>query len=144
LLCEGDTAWLIALIAIRGSSFASVLFLANSIAADVIDVDSLASGRQRAGLYFAAWGMATKLSLALGVVLGTALPAGFGYDPAAAVTPPAVQAHLMIFYGLVPALMMAAGTLFLVRFPITRERHAEVRAALDARAGELSDAERFL
>jgi Na+/melibiose symporter-like transporter len=77
-------------------------------------------------------------------VLGTALPAGFGYDPAAAVTPPAVQAHLMIFYGLVPALMMAAGTLFLVRFPITRERHAEVRAALDARAGALSDAERFL
>jgi hypothetical protein len=39
---------------------------------------------------------------------------------------------------------MAAGTLFLRRFPITRERHAEVRAALDARAGELADAERFL
>jgi hypothetical protein len=40
--------------------------------------------------------------------------------------------------------MMAGGTLCLYRFPITRERHAEVRAALDARAGELSDAERFL
>jgi Na+/melibiose symporter-like transporter len=144
LLREGDTAQLVVLIAIRGSSFASILFLANSIAADVIDVDTLASGRQRSGLYFAAWGMTTKLALALGVLLGTALPASFGYDPAAPVTSPQVQASLMLFYGCVPAVMMAAGAAFLYRFPITRERHAEVRAALAARAGSLVDAERFL
>lgn len=144
LLREGDTMLLIALIAIRGSSFASILFLANSIAADVIDVDTLESGEQRSGLYFAAWGMTTKLSLALGVLLGTVLPASFGYDPATAVTPPKVQVSLMLIYGAVPALMMAGGVLFLRRFPITRERHAEVRAALDARCGELSDARRFL
>jgi len=133
LLREGDTELMIALIAVRGSSFASLLFLANSIAADVIDVDTLASGEQRSGLYFAAWGMTIKLSLALGVLLGTTLPAGFGYDPAAAVTTPDVQARLMVIYGLLPASMMAAGALFLRRFPITRERHAEVRAALEAR-----------
>ena len=144
LLRAGDTLQLVILIAIRGSSFASILFLANSIAADVIDIDTLASGRQRSGLYFAAWGMTTKLSLALGVLLGTALPASFGYDPAAMATPPQVQAHLMLFYGCVPALMMAAGAAFLYRFPITRERHAAVRAALDARAGDLADAERFV
>jgi Na+/melibiose symporter-like transporter len=144
LLRAGDTLTLVVLIAIRGSSFASILFLANSIAADVIDVDTLASGRQRSGLYFAAWGMTTKLSLALGVLLATVLPASFGYDPAAPTTPPEVQARLMLFYGLVPAVMMAAGALFLYRFPITRERHAEVRAVLDARAGALADAERFL
>jgi Na+/melibiose symporter-like transporter len=50
----------------------------------------------------------------------------------------------MFVYGLVPALMMAAGVLFLRRFPITRERHAQVRAALAARAGETAEAERFL
>jgi GPH family glycoside/pentoside/hexuronide:cation symporter len=144
LLREGDTTLLIALIAIRGSSFASILFLANSIAADVIDVDTLESGEQRSGLYFAAWGMTTKLSLALGVLLGTVLPASLGYDPAAALTPPEVQASLMLIYGAVPAVMMAAGVLFLRRFPITRERHAEVRAALDARCGALADAQRFL
>ena len=134
LLREGDTNWLLALIAVRGSSFASILFLANSIAADVIDVDTLASGEQRSGLYFAAWGMTIKLSLALGVLLGTVLPASFGYDPAAAATPPEVQARLMVIYGCVPALMMAGGVLFLRRFPITRQRHAEVRAALENRS----------
>jgi Na+/melibiose symporter-like transporter len=125
---------MIAAIVVRGSSFASILFLANSIAADVIDVDTLASGEQRSGLYFAAWGMTIKLSLALGVLLGTTLPAAFGYDPAATVTTPDVQARLMLIYGLVPAAMMAAGALFLYRFPITRERHDEVRAAIEARS----------
>jgi Na+/melibiose symporter-like transporter len=106
------------------------------MAADVIDVDTLASGEQRSGLYFAAWGMAIKLSLALGVLLGTVLPASFGYDPSAAVISTEVQARLMVIYGCVPALMMAAGALFLRRFPITRESHDEVRAALAARLGE--------
>ena len=40
----------------------------------------------------------------------------------------------MAIYGLVPALMMATGALFLLRFPITRERHDEVRAALEVRS----------
>ena len=144
LLREGDTALLIALIAVRGSSFASILFLANSIAADVIDVDTLASGEQRSGLYFAVWGMTIKLSLAVGVLLGTALPASLGFDPSAGMAPPDIQADLMAIYGILPALMMAAGVLFLRGFPITRERHAEVRAALRARCGELSDAQRFM
>ena len=144
LLREGDTTLLIAMIALRGSSFASILFLANSIAADVIDVDTLASGEQRSGLYFAFWGMTIKLSLALGVLLGTALPASLGYDPSAGATPSDIQAGLMAIYGLVPALMMAAGVLFLRGFPITRERHAEVRAAIEARSGALYDAQRFM
>ena len=133
-LREGDTTVLIAVIAIRGSSFASILFLANSIAADVIDLDTLASGEQRSGLYFAVWGMTTKLSLALGVLLGTVLPAALGYDPAAEVAAPAVQARLMAVYGGVPALLMGVGALFLRGFPVTRERHAAVRAELAGRA----------
>jgi len=142
LLREGDLVLLMTLIAIRGSSFASILFLANSIAADVIDVDTLESGQQRSGLYFAAWGMTTKLSLALGVLLGTALPAAVGYDPSAAATPADVQARLMLIYGGLPAVMMTAGALFLWRFPIDRARHAEVRARIETRAGALADAER--
>jgi Na+/melibiose symporter-like transporter len=39
----------------------------------------------------------------------------------------------MVIYGLVPAAMMAAGALFLVRFPIDRSRHDQVRAELETR-----------
>ncbi|MEM7410932.1 MAG: MFS transporter [Myxococcota bacterium] len=131
-LGPGDTTTLMVWIAIRGSSFASVLFLSNSIAADVIDVDALRAGEARSGFFFAVWGMATKLSLALGAVLGTSLPAAFGYDPSGGSITGEVQASLMWIYGGVPAVMMAVGALFLVGFPITRERHAEVRARLEA------------
>jgi Na+/melibiose symporter-like transporter len=120
-------------IVLRGSSFASMLFIANSMAADVIDVDTLESGEQRSGLFFAVWGMTIKLSLALGVVLGTTLPAVLGYSPVAAFIGPVVQGRLMWVYGGVPAVLMGVGALFLLRFPITRERHALVRAEIEAR-----------
>ncbi|MCR9095164.1 MAG: MFS transporter [bacterium] len=131
-LREGDTSILIALVVLRGSSFASILFLANSIAADVIDVDTLESGEQRSGLFFAAWGMVIKLSFALGVVLGTSLPAAAGYDPSAEVVDAGIQARLMAIYGIVPAILMGIGAVCLRGFPITRERHASVRAQIEA------------
>jgi Na+/melibiose symporter-like transporter len=101
--------------------------LANSIAADVIDVDTLASGTQRSGLYFAAWGMTTELSLAPSVLLATVLPANFGYDPAAPIQPLDVQANLMLFYGVVPAVMMAARALLAI--PISDHARASRRGA---------------
>jgi Na+/melibiose symporter-like transporter len=69
----------------------------------------------------------------LGVLLGTTLPSAFGYDPSSEVTSTAIQARLMMIYGGVPAVLMAAGALFLRGFPITRDRHAQVRAALESR-----------
>ena len=133
-LREGDANLLTTIIVIRGSSFASILFIANSIAADVIDVDTLESGEQRSGLFFAVWGMAIKLSLALGVVLATVLPSLAGYSPSEAAIPLQIQSRLMLIYGVLPALLMALGALFLFRFPITKARHDEVRSELDALA----------
>ena len=131
---EGEVNWMTAIIVIRGSSFASILFIANSIAADVIDVDTLESGEQRSGLFFAVWGMAIKLSLALGVVLATVLPSLAGYSPSDSPPAPIIQGRLMMIYGALPAVLMALGALFLFRFPITKARHDEVRAELDALA----------
>ena len=137
VLREGDTTALLVLVAIRGSSFASILFLANSIAADVIDVDTLETGEQRSGLFFAVWGMVIKLSLALGVLLGTTLPSLAGYDPSGDAVAAAIQTRLMAIYGAIPALLMALGAAFLRGFPITRERHAELQEAIAAaRAGD--------
>lgn len=137
LLRSGDTLALLILIPIRGSSFASILFLANSIAADVIDVDTLASGEQRSGLFFAVWGMATKLALALGVLAATALPAALGYDPSSEHTALAIQGRVMLLYGVLPAVLMASGSALLWNFPITRESQVRVNAEIEARLANL-------
>jgi Na+/melibiose symporter-like transporter len=71
-------------------------------------------------------------------VLGTSLPALLGYDPSSDVTSAEAQTGLMLVYGGLPALLMCVGVLFLRNFPVTRERHAEVRAAIAARTAGTS------
>lgn len=138
LLGAGDGVWLVVLIVVRGSSFASILFLANSIAADVVDHDLLASGQQRTGLFFAVWGMVIKLAVALGVLLGTGLPAAFGFEPSAAEHTANGLFALRAVYGWMPALLMAIGAPFLWHFPITKQRQEEMRAEIEARRAALA------
>jgi Na+/melibiose symporter-like transporter len=122
--------------ALRGSSFASILFLANSMAADVVDHDTVASGKQRTGLYFGVWGLLTKGAIALGLLLATTLPASLGFDPGSATPDAAARTALMGVYGFVPGLLMAAGSPFLWNFPIDRAEQERLRAQLAERRRE--------
>jgi len=132
---QGDGWPLIGVLAIRGSSFASILFLANSIAADVVDHDTVTSGRQRTGLYFAIWAMTYKFSIALGVLFATVLPAYFGFEPAVASThTPSSEFALMAVYGWLPGVLMALGALFLWNFPIDQTQQRALRALITQRA----------
>lgn len=133
-LGPGDVTTFVTLIAIRGSSFGAMQLLSNSLAADVIDVDTLASGTQRSGTYFAVWGMATKAAVALGVVLGTNLATFVGYDAAALPLSESTRHALLWVYGGVPAVLMALGAVLLWSFPVTRETHRAVREQIETRA----------
>ena len=72
-LGAGDTGWYLALCLGTGLALGADLALPPSMQADVVDVETARTGAARTGLYFALWGMATKLSLALAV--GIAFPA---------------------------------------------------------------------
>lgn len=124
------SAWM----ALRGSSFASILFLSNSIAADVVDFDEVASGQRRTGLYFGVFGLVSKGAIALGVVLATALPSAIGFDPGLAAPGESALGGLLAVYGFLPGALMAAGAAFLWRFPLTREVQEGLRVELDARS----------
>jgi GPH family glycoside/pentoside/hexuronide:cation symporter len=124
----------IACMVLRGSSFASILFLSNSIVADVVDFDEVASGRQRTGLFFGVFGMVTKAALALGVLIATALPAALGFDPGMAAPSDAAVRGMLGIYGFLPGALMAAGAHFLWRFPLTREVQAALRSKLEPRS----------
>jgi Na+/melibiose symporter-like transporter len=119
---------------VRGASFASILFLASSMAADAVDHDMVTTGQQRTGLYFGVYGMVIKGSLALGVVLATSLPAAFGFEPRLGAPTGSAMLALMAIYAWLPGLLMAAGGWFLWNFPITREAQLELRAELAARS----------
>lgn len=133
LVGQGDTVLYVTLIVLRGSSVASIFMLANSIAADVVDHDIVASGRQRTGLFFAVWGIAIKLAVALGIVLATALPAAFGFEPSAPVHSTEARQWLLLVYGWLPGLIIALGTPFMWHFPIDHARQKELRREIAAR-----------
>src|SRR5690606_42084171 len=66
-LGEGDLLLAMGLHFVLGLGGGNVSVVATSMKADVIDLDSLESGEDRAGLFFAAWSTATMLVGALGV-----------------------------------------------------------------------------
>jgi Na+/melibiose symporter-like transporter len=130
-LGEGDV-WPFALICLlSGLSLGADLALPASIQADVVDLDRVASGRRRTGLFFAFWSMATKLALALAV--GIAFPlldlAGFsaegGNDGTALL-------GLALLYGALPIPFKLAATLLIWRFPVDQTRQEALRRELEA------------
>lgn len=67
-LTADDFALFVVFMLIKGAAIGALLFLPPSMAADVVDLDTLRSGRQRTGLYFALWGMIVKLAAGLALL----------------------------------------------------------------------------
>ena len=133
MLGEGDVwqaAALLCLVGIGGGNFNVV---PASMKADVIDLDTLESGDDRAGLFFAAWSTATKMVHALGVGIALPVLAWFGFDPTIK-NPPEQLFALQAFYSLAPIAFYALAAVLLVRYPITRTKHTEITRRLRERA----------
>jgi Na+/melibiose symporter-like transporter len=126
--------------AVTGVALGADLVLPPAIQADVVDYDRLRSGRQRAGLQFALWGMSTKLALAAAV--GLALPAleMAGFNP----TAPDADGILVltVIYALVPAVIKMTAIAVVWRFPLTAERHETIRRRLSRRSRPNSNSRR--
>jgi len=127
-----SNARMAAFIGIAGLGNGGWLVLPAAITADVIDYDELGTSHRREGAYFGIWTLVMKWAgaIASGIV-GVALQL-LGYVPDAAQSARTILG-IKILYGPVPALMMLVAFAIFLRFPLTRERHAEVQATLAAR-----------
>lgn len=112
----------------------------SSMKADVIDLDSLQSGEDRAGLFFAAWSTATKVVAALGVGVSMPLLAGFGFDPTV-INPPEQLRAFQTYFSLSPLLFYLLSAVLLIGYPINRKVHASIRESLLQRTGTAADAD---
>jgi len=112
------------------------LALPPAIQADVIDYDTASSGEQRSGLYFAAWGLVTKLSLALSVGLVFPVLAWSGFDASAQAMPDTALATLSGLYAWLPILPKAAAIAVMWNFPLGEDAQRSLRERIDATAGQ--------
>jgi len=130
LLGEGDVYAFLALCIVTGLPLGAELALPPAMQADVVDLDTLRSGRRRAGLFFAAWGVATKVPLALAV--GIAFPlldlAGFSQDGGA--QPPEALWALAALYSLVPVAIKLLAIHILRDYPIDAAEQRRIHEAI--------------
>lgn len=127
--------WIVVLL--TGPSLGCDQILASSMQADVVDIDTLRTGQQRAGLYFALWNMVTKL--AGGLAAGIALPIlGLAGFTTAGLNPPLAITALVLLYGVVPPILRLASVAIIWRYPITKPRHERIRMMIERKKARLA------
>lgn len=131
LLPEGSLVAFAIICAITGVLLGFDLVLPPAIQADVIDVDTAASGEQRSGVYFAAWSLATKLSLAGGVGIVFPLLAGFGFDPAANAGEMQGLTALAVAYAWAPIAAKLASIAIMWNFPLDEAAQTSLRSDIE-------------
>ena len=117
---------------VAGVGFSSQWVCPHSMMPDVIEYDELMTGERREGIYYGMNAMVGKVTGALGsAICGWGLKLG-GYVENAKQTQTALFSIRFLF-ALLPALLLIFCVPMLMRYPITRESHAEVVRQLEER-----------
>jgi len=117
---------------IRAPSIAFIWLILPSMVADVCDVDELATGLRREGMYGAVYGWVLKIGVSIGLLLSGVILTVAGIRPAMETQSPQAILTLRILFSMVPFLFTLAGAFLIWRYPLTGEQMVDVKAKLDA------------
>ncbi|MEQ9199700.1 MAG: MFS transporter, partial [Rhodospirillales bacterium] len=133
-LGPGDVAIFAIVCLTTGLALGADLALPPAIQADVVDYDTLKSGRKRAGIYFAFWNMATKFALAGAVGIAFVSLDIIGFDAQSDNQPETAITGLVFLYAIMPIILKFLAVTLIYRFPIDAARQAVIRRRLQQRA----------
>jgi len=118
--------------ALAGAPAVAPAFLLRAMLADLSDAETLRTGEERTGLFYAALVAVQKLGYAIPVGLSYQILGLIGFVPklGAANTPAAINGLQWLFVA--PPVLLALAALFVIRgWPIDAETHEATAAALD-------------
>jgi GPH family glycoside/pentoside/hexuronide:cation symporter len=138
LLQPGQVGLVFALAVGAGVGVSVIYLVPWSMLPDVVELDELKTGQRREGIFYGFFALMQKLALALAVFVSGWVLDLAGYINTAPGEPPPVQPDsvllaLRVLEAPVGAaiLLLSLGVVYL--YPITKSRHAEIRAELRAR-----------
>jgi len=130
----GDFWWMIPITVVSGFAGGAFAALPNSMKADVIDLDSMMSGDNRAASFFATWSFTAKMSAAIGGWIALSVLGLMGFAPQlGADNSDAHMLGLRILFTVPPAILFFVAAAIIWDYPITAERHGRMRAAIARR-----------
>lgn len=115
--------------------------LAPSMAADVIDHDTVETEQQRGALFMALWAMGDKLAIALASGIALPLVQVFGFDPQHHNDPEGLKALQYAFCG-IPVVLMLVSTAFIWNFPLNQARQEQLRTSIAQKGIRLAESAR--
>ena len=104
-----------------------------SMTADVCDLDELATGKRREGIFGAIYWWMVKLGFAVAGLLSGAIMSLVGFTPGAAVQPDGAVDGLRLFYSAVPIIGTLLALWIMRDYDLDEERALEVNAVLQRR-----------
>jgi glycoside/pentoside/hexuronide:cation symporter, GPH family len=112
-----------------------------SMIPDVVELDELETGQRREGVFYGFFVFLQKMGLALGLFVSGWVLQLSGYVNATAAVPNPVQPAsallaLRALIGPASAVVLLCSFVAVYLYPITKEKHAQMRAELDRRAKE--------
>jgi len=112
-----------------GLAYGSGAFLLRSIMADVTDQDSVATGEERTGVFYALFSLTQKAGYAVAIGITYPLLDLFGFQAGTANTPEAIDG-LRFIYVVLPSLFLLASAALMWNFPLDEVRQSVLRAEL--------------
>jgi len=106
-----------------------------SMMPDVIEIDEIATGERREGIYYGMWNFITKFANAFAIAAAGWTLSAFGYVPDV----PQSDFTLLgirILFCLIPVVLFLASMPILIKYPINRETHAKLIEELRAKMTE--------
>lgn len=130
-LREGDVLAFAVICVASGAALGADLAIPSAMQADLVDLDTARSGKQRTGAFFALWSLATKFALALSGGLALIALEGFGFSTDGGNNPGALTALALLYAG-VPIVLKLVAVAMMWRFPLDQKTQSDLRARIEA------------
>lgn len=138
----GQMTFLLLLAGLAGIGASVGYLIPWSMLPDVVDLDELNTGLRREGVYYGFFVFLQKLGISLGLAISNLIFAATGYindpepGPPFPTQPDAVLLALRLFVSLVPVIILLGSFPIVYKYPLTQERHAQIRAELESRRSQ--------